>query len=138
MIRASTSPLGSPRTVGIAAAAVLGMATLALAGAPSQSPRPEARPAAPVPQAAPRARAADGRAVLNPWGNGRYERVWRTGDRIGRFNFHLLTAYRRYRLPEPPAGQAYVALGTQVLRVDTQNWKVVASVGSVDKILGTG
>ncbi len=138
MIRASLTPRITPLSAAAAAITALGLGTSALAGAPSQSPRPEARPAMAATATAPRATAADGGAVLNPWGNSQYERVWRAGDRIGSFNFHLLTSYRRYRLPSPPAGQAYVALGTQVLRVDTHNWKVVASVGKVDKIFGLG
>lgn len=139
MIRASLTPHITPLSAAAATVTALGLGSIALAGAPSQSPRPEPRPAMTTATAtAPRATAADGGAVLNPWGDGRYERVWRAGDRIGSFNFHLLTSYRRYRLPSPPAGQAYVALGTQVLRVDTHNWKVVASVGKVDTIFGLG
>lgn len=126
----------TPLTTAAVAVAALGLAAGAHAGAPAQSPTPRMRPASAA--TPPRATAEGGGAVLNPWGNSRYERIWRTGDKIGQFNFHLITSYKRYRLPPPPAGQAYVALGTQVLRVEMRNWKVVASVGKVDKILGLG
>ena len=126
-----------PLSVALAGVLAVGIAGIALAGAPAQSPVPQSRSAVATSAAsiAPQPAAASG-AVLNPWGNAKYERVWRAGDKIGNFNFHLLSAYNRYKLPRPPMGQAYVALGSQVLRVNTHNWKVVASIGQVNTILG--
>ncbi|KDB01892.1 hypothetical protein U879_20195 [Defluviimonas sp. 20V17] len=126
----------APLSVAAVIAAALGLGAGAFAGAPAQSPQPKPRPTPVAPT--PSASAEDGGAILNPWGNGQYERVWRAGDKIGQFNFHLIASYKRYRLPPPPSGEVYVALGTQVLRVDMRDWKVVASVGKVDTILGVG
>lgn len=134
-------------------AVAVGLGTLALAGASDQSPRPKPRPAA-VQSADLSADAAQSAKVqpaalqmesrtevpassaASLWDNAKYQRVWRAGDEIGKFNYHLLTRSSRVSLPPLPAGEAYVTLGTQVLRVNTQTWKVIDSVGQVNTILG--
>jgi len=73
---------------------------------------------------------------LEKKGSNDYERVWRKGDRIGGFAFHIIVQYARYGLPKPPSGQFYVALGDQVLLVREDTLSVLSLVGMVNKILG--
>lgn len=105
-----------------------------LAGPPASSPRPMLRSdTAKIAQetaAAPAPAPAQSRPATG------YIRVWKAGDDIYPFNFHMLSAYRRYDLPTPPRGQVYVQLGNQVLRVKTSDWRVVAPVGKTIQLLG--
>lgn len=111
-----------PHSTAAVLAAVLA-AALTAAPAFAAPSRPGVPPPAPPQQA--QTRPANG-----------YVRVWKPGDHIARYDFHLLTAYRRYDLPPPPQGQAYVQLGNQVLRADLSDLRVVASVGPTIEILG--
>ncbi|WP_102223720.1 hypothetical protein [Acidimangrovimonas sediminis] len=130
-----------PTLLPVTVALCLSLGSLAMAGAPDNTPRPELRPAAgqdsqPVAQPATLTTDSEKMPVLNPWGAKRYERVWRTGDKIGQYNFRLLTAWKRYDLPSLPQGQVYVALGRQILTVNARDWVVVASVGDISAIIG--
>ena len=63
-----------------------------------------------------------------------YDHHWRSGDRIGGYDYIILRDYHRYRLP-PPNGAVYVAIGNQLVRVDPNTLKVIGIVGLLSDLL---
>lgn len=60
---------------------------------------------------------------------------WRRGDRLGPYPYVVIRDYDRYRLPPPPNGSIYVAVGGQLLRVDPRTLEVIGLVGLVSNLL---
>lgn len=127
--------MGHGKPFALAAAAVLGLGTLALAS-PALADRGGCPPGL----------AAKHNGCMPPglakkerhhdyYSREREYHRWHEGDRIGRNNYVIIQDYRRYRLPPPPDGTVYVVSGGQLLRVDPNTLQILGIMGLMNNLL---